>query len=243
MDRAFPVSAAWYDALYAWKDYRGEAERITALVRAEVPHARTLLDAACGTGEHLRFLGEAFAGEGFDNQPDLLAAARAKCPGTPLHEADLRDFRIPGPDGAPKRFDAITCLFSAIGYLTRPEEITAAFGRMAEHLAPDGILLVEPWFTPDVFRPTRPHMLVHDGEALKVCRMSEARVEDGCSVIDFYYQVAEGNRVFRAEETHRLRLSTVEELLGAFAAAGLDATYLPDGLMPDRGLYRARHAR
>jgi hypothetical protein len=46
----FTESAEWYDRFQAGKDYAGEAERITGLIRDLQPRARTLLDdgTACG---------------------------------------------------------------------------------------------------------------------------------------------------------------------------------------------------
>ena len=52
-----------------------------------------------------------------------------------------------------RRFDAVTCLFSSIGYLLTPEDLEQGIARMAAHVAPGGVLVVEPWFTPDAWRP------------------------------------------------------------------------------------------
>jgi ubiquinone/menaquinone biosynthesis C-methylase UbiE len=48
----FTQSAEFYDAIYHFKDYRAEAERLHALIQTHVRRpARTLLDVACGTGQ------------------------------------------------------------------------------------------------------------------------------------------------------------------------------------------------
>jgi ubiquinone/menaquinone biosynthesis C-methylase UbiE len=90
-------SARWYDTIYSFKDYAAEADSLRALLAQHRPGARRLLDVACGTGEHLRHLRAHFAVEGIDASPDMLAIARAKLPGMPLHLADMRSFR-PQPD-------------------------------------------------------------------------------------------------------------------------------------------------
>ena len=51
-------SALLYDAMYRGigKDYPAESAEVAALVLRRRPDARTLLDVACGTGEHARLL-------------------------------------------------------------------------------------------------------------------------------------------------------------------------------------------
>lgn len=64
-------------------------------------------------------------------------------PNIPLHEADMRTFDLG------RTFDVVTCLFSSIGYFTELDDMQAAIGNMASHLAPGGVLIVEPWIHPD----------------------------------------------------------------------------------------------
>ena len=79
----FAESAAVYDLLYSSiKNYAAEAEQIAALLRAVNPRCRTILDVACGTGEHARLLVEnfGFEADGSDLDPDLIGIARSKHP-------------------------------------------------------------------------------------------------------------------------------------------------------------------
>jgi predicted TPR repeat methyltransferase len=62
----FRRSQRIYDAIYAWKDYPTEAERIDAAIRERRPDATTLLDVACGTGKHLELLRDRYRVEGVD---------------------------------------------------------------------------------------------------------------------------------------------------------------------------------
>jgi len=42
----FTQSAAFYDLIYSWKNYRQEVDRLLVIIRARVPEAKTILDVA-----------------------------------------------------------------------------------------------------------------------------------------------------------------------------------------------------
>jgi SAM-dependent methyltransferase len=229
----FTLTAEIYDALYAFKDYAAEAAALREIVARENPGARTVLDAACGTGEHARFLASDFAVDGIDLEPGLLEIARAKNPAGEFHVADMRTFQLE------KRYDVVLCLFGSIGYLLTGEDIVAALGRFRAHLAPGGIVLVEPWLAPEVFKPGTLHMHTVDQPELKVCRISAPHLEGNISVLHFHYLVATPEGVRRAEEVHRLALVPTEQMASYFEAAGLCCIFDPRGLS-GRGLFLAR---
>jgi len=77
----FTKSAHLYDAIYrSFKDYRAESEKVRAAIRGVHPGARTVLDVACGTGEHDLYLKDDFEVDGIDLDEGLLALAREKNP-------------------------------------------------------------------------------------------------------------------------------------------------------------------
>lgn len=134
----FTKSARFYDAIYSWKDYPAEAQKLRSLIRQRNPQARTLLDVACGTGKHLELLREDFEVEGLDLDDDMLAIARERLPGVPLHHGSFSDFELG------RTFDVVTCLFSSIGYAQTEANLRLAIAAMARHLSPGGVLIVEP---------------------------------------------------------------------------------------------------
>src|SRR5688572_2977535 len=104
----FTKSAAYYDAIYAaLKDYRNEALSVARLLRSTRPHCRRVLDVACGTGEHARYLDGAhgFDVDGIDLDPQLLRIARGKHPRGSYWQADMVDFELG------RRYDAVISLF------------------------------------------------------------------------------------------------------------------------------------
>src|SRR5436190_341815 len=110
-DRPFAASAHVYDLLYeaAGKNYELEAEELHELIQARRPGAASLLDVACGTGAHLLHLRRHYDAAGVDLEPAMLQQAQTRLSDVRLFEGDMRSFDLG------RTFDAITCLFSAIG--------------------------------------------------------------------------------------------------------------------------------
>ena len=229
----FSASAELYDAIYSFKDYVTESSKIRQLVEREHPGAKTILDVACGTAEHAKHLSAHFQVDGIDVEPKFIEIARAKNPTGHYSVADMRSFQLA------KRYDVVQCLFSSIGYLLTPEDIIAALKCFRAHLAPGGVILVEPWLAPSVFKPGNPSMITVDRPDLKVCRMSVSSRDGDISIIHFHYLMGTADGVRHEEEIHRLALIPTETMSRYFHAAGLRCEFDPVGLF-DRGLFIAR---
>jgi ubiquinone/menaquinone biosynthesis C-methylase UbiE len=232
----FSESAKYYDVLYRWKDYAKEASDIQDLIQKEFPNAKSVLDIACGTAEHHLHLNKHFEIEGLDLDEGLLRIAQEKLPAETFHLADMTAFDLG------KKYDAVICMFSSIGYAGNKAKLDAALACFANHLQPDGVLIVEPWFQPGQWIPGAVHMLSHDEPGFKICRMSYTAQEGNQSLLDFHYLVGhEGQGVRTLEERHTLALFTEEEMSSAFRQAGLHPKYDSKGLT-GRGLWTAKWA-
>jgi SAM-dependent methyltransferase len=219
-----------YDAIYSFKDYAADGARLTELIRERNPSACTLLDVACGTGKHLERLQREFEVEGLDLDVDLLAIARGRLGAVPLHRGDMRNFDLG------RRFDAVTCLFSAIGHVADRDELDAAVGAMARHLEPGGVLVVEPWLEPDVWIAGRLHLLTVDEPELKIARITVPEKRGITSIMNFHYLVATPDGVETYEERLEHGLFTRTEYGTALERAGLSVEHDEDGLS-GRGLW------
>ena len=234
----FSASAELYDLIYStFKDYPAEARQLAGLIRRAHPRARTVLDVACGTAEHARLLTEehGFQVDGLDLDPGFVRIAERKLPSGRVHAGDMTAFDLPG------RYDVVLCLFSSIGYVRTPENLRRALACFRAHLAEGGIVLVEPWFSPEVMQPGRVDVLTAEAEGLAVCRMSQIDVEGRLSRLHFHYLLGRATGIEHLTEVHDLGLFTVAETLEAFAAAGMRAEHDPQG-PSGRGLYVARAA-
>mgnify|MGYP000850987539 FL=1 len=231
----YQLSAEYYDAIYlAMKDYAAETNLLKQIIFAHLQtDGRRLLDIACGTGLHLEQLQTDFQVEGMDISAEMIEVARRRLPGIPLHVGDMANFSLRNT------YDVITCLFSSIGYVRTVERLQRAAECMADHLKPGGLLLVEPWFTPDMWHPNTPHIATVDLPDLKIARVNTSMVDGRISILDLHHLVGtpQGTQYFL--EHHELGLFTRDEMTDAFLRTGLSVTYEADGIY-GRGLYIAQ---
>ena len=164
-----------------------------------------LLDVACGTGAYLLQMRSHYAVEGLDLDPRMLAVARQKLPDVPFHQADLVDFELD------RRFDAVLCLGSSIGYVETADRLRRAVATLARHTLPGGVVIVEPWFSPEVWEQGRLTAELVDQTMLKIARVLVSGLDGRVSTLDIHYLVARPEEVEQFTEHHRLGLFSHEE--------------------------------
>ena len=232
----FSESAELYDLVYSsFKQYATETDAVAAIIRSVNPNARTVLDVACGTGEHARLLGErhGFEVDGVDLDPVFVRIAAGKNPSGRFVTSDMCNFHLG------RRYDAVLCLFSSIGYVRTVDGVTSAIACFREHVAPSGVIIVEPWLAPGVLADGYVSSAVNEAGGVRVERRARTEVDGRMSRLHFDYDVLDHGRAYQATEVHELGLFTVDEMRGAFEINGLSVEHDPNGLT-GRGLYVAR---
>lgn len=232
----YEKSASTYDAIYEqMKDYEQEAKRVHELAEQKKQSpGNALLDVACGTGLHDQYLIRWYDVEGVDLSPSQLAVARKRLPKMKFSVADMTDF------DTGKRYDVVTCLFSSIGHLTTLRQMRRGIAEMAKHLKPGGVLLIEPWITPDKWESGRVDASFVDEPDLKVARISTSKRKGRVTKLEMHHLVGRPNRSTEHFVEHfEAALYTVEEYLDALRRAGLTAWHDKQGLM-GRGLFIGR---
>jgi len=226
----FTKSAPYYDALYSMKDYEAACAGLHELVRRLHPRAATLLDIGCGTGKHLEHLQRHYRVEGLDVNPELLEIARRRCPSARFHLADMIDFALA------TRFDVVTCLFSSIAYVRTVENLRRTVSNMAHHLRPGGLLVIEPWFTPETYWTGTITANFVDEPDRKIAWMYTSERAGFLSILNIHYLVGTPRGVEYFTELHEFGLFTHAEYIASVRDLGLKVEHDLLGLF-GRGLY------
>ncbi|ASU79086.1 class I SAM-dependent methyltransferase [Actinopolyspora erythraea] len=226
--------AELYDRFYRGrgKDYASEAAQVARLVRDRRPSASSLLDVACGTGAHLRRFADVFDDvTGLELSAAMIELARPQLDGIPVLQGDMRGFALD------REFDAVTCMFSSIGHMRDSAELERALASFAHHLAPGGVVVVEPWWFPEDFLDGYvAGDVVRDGD-LTISRVSHSVRAGDTTRMEIHWVVADPvNGPRHQVEHYEITLFERQQYEKAFIAAGCSVEYLADG-PSGRGLF------
>lgn len=131
-----------YDEFGPIEDYLGaEKEFFTKLLAAH--NVKTVLDCACGTGQHLYMLAQAgYQVSGSDYSESMLQVAGKNLTkqklDIPLRQCDFRYLE----SAFDTTFDAILCLTSALPHLHTDEDLLLALRSMKNRLNENGLLVL-----------------------------------------------------------------------------------------------------
>jgi SAM-dependent methyltransferase len=144
-------------ALQAWyaTHFAGTREVATAGARAVVG---SVLELAAGPAEHARELARrGVRATALDWSAAMCgyAAGQAKAAGVALDvvEADMRDFRLSGPDGGLVAFDAAITMLNSACHLFTLDDLVRHLTAVRAHLVAGGLYIVELAHPADFFAP------------------------------------------------------------------------------------------
>jgi ubiquinone/menaquinone biosynthesis C-methylase UbiE len=229
----FKDLARYYDLFYSWKNYQREAETIAQLIdRHKTSSGRDLLEVACGTGRHLQYLKNDFSIVATDLNEGMLRIARKNVDGVTFKRADMVTLDLG------REFDAIICLFSSIGYVKTYASLRKTLHNFGRHLKKGGVLIVEPWFAKSDFKVGNLSLTTYNGDSVKIARLCVSKVRGDVSVMDMHYLIGEkGKQVEHHVDRHELAMFDRDRMLDYMRQAGMAASFQPDGLMQERGLF------
>lgn len=227
----FEKSYTLYDAIYcSLKNYKSEAEKIKEIIFSYIPNAKSILDIACGTGEHHKYLKNKFNIDGIDINKNFIEIAQRKNKDVSYYCHTMSDFNLN------KRYDVILCLFTSIGYLLNYEQLKNTILNFSNHLNPNGLIIIEPWVVPEQWQSGSISVQTFDKESLKICRMAQCKTEGKISKIDFHFMVGTTEKIHYFSEKHELQHFSFGEMKNAFDECDVEISFDPVGLT-NRGLY------
>ena len=136
-------------------------------------------------------------------------------------------------------YDAIVCLFSSIGYLPDADALRRTMHTFSDHLAPGGVIVVEPWLSAQQLGAFQSSQLVC-ADGLEIARIARHRVDGDKLTLWLHYLAGGPDDVRYFVEEHRMSLFSNEDYRDAFEHAGLECVFDPVGLSSRRGLYVCR---
>jgi ubiquinone/menaquinone biosynthesis C-methylase UbiE len=239
--KTYESFAKYYDLVYGTKDYKAEGKAIERIVgKYKGSEGKKLLDVACGTGKHLKYLKQKFECTGTDLNQNMLDAAKKNLGDVRLVRSNMVTMRLG------RKFDVITCLFSAIGYVKTYKNLEKTINNFSDHLNPGGVLIIQPWFNKSQWKGDGYiDMRTYDSKNLKIARLSSNSTRGTISLLNFHFLVAEKNKEVRYFlEKHELGLFDEKKTLRIMEKAGLKAKRFvknaPElGKLGNRGLFVA----
>ena len=225
--------AKYYDRVYSFRDYLDEAVRLQNLIiKYSESNENSLLDVACGTGLHLKYLKDDFVCTGVDVSKAMLKIARKNVKGVTFKEADMKTLRLR------KQFGVIVCLLSSIGYVKTAARLRKTIQNFSNHLKKGGLALIEPSHAKSAYVNGEPRITTYDGREVKIARVNYTNFRQATAVLNMHFLIAErGKDAKYFVDGHELGLFGINNTLRIMKAAGLKAKYLKNGLMPGRELF------
>ncbi|GAB3673372.1 hypothetical protein GCM10027589_43150 [Actinocorallia lasiicapitis] len=139
---------AAYELSCGFRDIPDEVDTLLEWSRAHGRVPRTVLELAPGPAEHAReFARRGLAATALDLNASMCAYAKARCPDLTVVQADMTAFALG------ERFDLIVTMLDSTAHLRTLDPMVEHFRRAAEHLADDGVYILEMSHPKDRFSP------------------------------------------------------------------------------------------
>ena len=132
---SYEVFGKFYDASIG--DRTSMVTYIRKLITNSHPHAKSLLELACGTGVILKSLSDRYHVTGVDLSSIMLSIANKRLPTTPLYRVNMVNLNFNC------RFDVIICVFDSINHVLSFADWKKLFSRVYSHLNDKGIFLFD----------------------------------------------------------------------------------------------------
>ena len=206
----FALYAAYYNLLYADKDYAAEANYVSELLLTYGKNVKTILEFGSGTGRHGKLLQEmGYFVQGIERSEMMIEIARAG--GFTCTKADISEYY------SDQKYDSVISLFHVISYLNENDKLIATFENAAKHLSDGGLFVFDVWYSPAVFTSkaeTRVRRI--ESAEMEIIRIAEPKTLVNKNVIEVNFNILVKNHenqiINELNEIHPMRHFTIPEI-------------------------------
>jgi SAM-dependent methyltransferase len=230
--------AELYDVFYADKPYEDEAMFVHGLIQQHGLHdGKNILELACGTGSHAFVLERLGYGiQAIDYSADMITVAQQKARQR-QSQVDFRVADMTALEDPQEPFDAVICLFDAIGYVQTNERIACVIEGARRQLRDNGLFIFEFWHAAAMLRAYDPVRIRHWRAGDKdLMRTSQTKLDCAKQLSHVTYDIYEfgsDGACRKINETQTNRYFLVQEMAhwltcGGFAPLKWFAGFKPD---------------
>lgn len=217
MATQFKQIAAYYDDLMAGVPYNLWVKYIEGILDRISCHPKSILDAACGTGNVSEILAQnGYEVVGADIAPDMIEVARSKDGGVEYHVQDMAELDLG------RKFDLAISLFDSLNYITDPSHLAKAIKRVGDHLVDGGVF---------IFDINTEYALAHHFfDQANIASVhyphyiwnSQYDTTNRICTVNMTFEVIENGEKVQFKEVHIQRAHSLEELRSMLLDAGFE---------------------
>lgn len=183
MKKEYNKLAKYYDLLHNGKDYKKECDYFSkTILRNKKSKNNMLLDLACGTWEHIKYLKKFFNCEWLDTSREFIKMAKIKNPRTKFYIEDMSSFRLN------KKYDVITILFNSIIYLNK-KQLNNTIKNAYQHLNKGWILFIETIFLKNKLNDVVKHTREYKDKNLDITREINIKIFGNYAILNAKYKI------------------------------------------------------
>ena len=146
----------------------------------------------------------------------MLSIAKKKLSGTRLIKGDMAKINLK------KKFDAVLCLFSSIGYARNYKNFDRIIKNFSRHLKKGGVLIINPWFDKKNFKANKTNVGNYEDEKTKITRMYYTEKKGNLSILNLHFLIADkGKDIKYVKDRHELGLFEHKKFLKIMTKNGL----------------------
>lgn len=197
----FDAYAAYYDELYAEKDYAGDIN----FIRPWLPEGGSILDLGCGTGRHGQYLQEqGFKVYGVDQSAEMIERAKQRMA---CGCADVRKFKDV------IRYDVVISLFHVASYMDSYDDLLSFIESARNNIRQNGRFIFDFWYGPAVLTQL-PRVTVKETRSFIRIATPTMDVNTNRVMVDYKIKIVPWvGGMSEIRETHTLRYWFIPELI------------------------------